>query len=169
LQIPTFATERLILRPFIMADFTLLAALYQTPRASYIGGMQPAEKVWRDFASDCGIWHLMGFGSLSIEEKATGALVGQTGLNAPPEYPERELGWVLFEGFEGKGYAFEAVSALRSFAFDTLRWTTLVSYIDPDNIRSIRLAEKLGAVLDREAERPRGDNCLVYRHSTTPL
>jgi RimJ/RimL family protein N-acetyltransferase len=150
-----------------MADFALLAALYQTPRASYIGGMQPAEKVWRDFASDCGIWHLMGFGSLSIEEKATGALVGQTGLNAPPEYPE--LGWVLFEGFEGKGYAFEAVSALCSFAFDTLRWTTLVSYIDPDNIRSIRLAERLGAKLDQSAATPHDEKCLVYRHSPNSI
>jgi RimJ/RimL family protein N-acetyltransferase len=165
LDIPTFTTERLILRPFAMADFAALEAIYQSPRSRYIGGTQPREKVWLDFASDCGIWHLMGFGSLSIEEKATGALVGQCGLNAPPEYPERELGWVLFDGFEGKGYAFEAATRLRGFAFDTLGWDTVVSYIDPDNVRSIRLAERMGAVLDKDAATPNGEGCLVYRHN----
>jgi RimJ/RimL family protein N-acetyltransferase len=165
LDIPTFTTERLILRPLVMADFEPFAAIYQSERSRYIGGMQSREKVWRDFASDCGVWHLMGFGSLSIEEKATGALAGQCGINAPPEYPERELGWVLFEGFEGRGYAFEAAMALRSFAFNSLGWKTLVSYIDPDNARSIRLAERMGAKLDNDAATPNGEGCLVYRHN----
>jgi RimJ/RimL family protein N-acetyltransferase len=147
-----------------MADFEPIAAIYQSERSRYIGGKQPREKVWRDFASDCGVWHLMGFGSLSIEETATGALAGQCGLNAPPEYPERELGCILFDGFEGKGYAFEAATALRDFAFKTLGWTTVVSYIDPDNARSIKLAERLGAVLDKAAATPNRDPCLVYRH-----
>jgi RimJ/RimL family protein N-acetyltransferase len=83
----------------------------------------------------------------------------------PPEYPERELGWVILEGFEGKGYAFEAAKLARAYAFETLKFETLVSYIDPDNARSIRLAEKLGAVRDDKAARPEGDGCLVYRHA----
>jgi RimJ/RimL family protein N-acetyltransferase len=148
-----------------MADFEPLAAIYLSERSRYIGGKQPREKIWREFASNCGVWHLLGFGSLSIEEKATGVLVGQCGLNAPPEYPERELGWVLFDGFEGKGYAFEAATTLRDFAFNTLGWTTVVSYIDPDNARSIKLAERIGAKLDKDAATPNGEGCLVYRHN----
>ncbi|MEL7026999.1 MAG: GNAT family N-acetyltransferase, partial [Pseudomonadota bacterium] len=49
--------------------------------------------------------------------------------------------------------------------FTELGLSTLVSYIDPENARSIALAERLGAVRDDEAEKPE-DNPLVYRHPT---
>jgi RimJ/RimL family protein N-acetyltransferase len=148
-----------------MADFPPLAQLYETPRSAYIDGPKHRAAVWRDFASDVGQWVLLGFGGWSVEERATGALAGYTGLNAPPEYPERELGWVMLNGFEGKGFAFEAASLARIFAFETLGWRGCVSYIDPANHRSIRLAERLGAVRDENAATPNGDPCLVYRHT----
>jgi RimJ/RimL family protein N-acetyltransferase len=114
--------------------------------------------------ADIGKWVLFGFGAWAIEERSSGAYAGQTGLNFPVRYPERELGWVLFEGFEGKGYASEAALLTRAFAFETLGWTECVSYIDPDNQRSIRLAERLGAERDNKAATPGGEACLVYRH-----
>jgi RimJ/RimL family protein N-acetyltransferase len=161
---PVLEGARIRLRPQVMADFAPFALLYGTPRSAYIGGPKPRAAVWRDFASDVGQWVLLGFGGWSVEERATGALAEYTGLNAPPEYPERELGWVMLNGFEGKGYAFEAASLARAFAFESLGWGDCVSYIDPANQRSIRLAEKLGAVLDYTAATPGGDACLVYRH-----
>lgn len=163
--IPAITTERLVLRAYEMADFEPLVRFHASKHAQYAGGLKSRETVWRDFASDMGQWHLLGFGSLAVVLRGTGECIGLAGLNAPPEYPEREIGWVLWEGFEGNGYAFEAASAMRKFAFGTFGWDTLVSYIDPDNARSIRLAERLGAVLDRQAARPNGDGCLVYRHS----
>ncbi|BBU58844.1 hypothetical protein KU6B_51090 [Mameliella alba] len=47
-------------------------------------------------------------------------------------------------------------------------WSTLVSYIHPDNTRSRALAERLGAVHDPNAQLPEGETAqetLVYRHS----
>lgn len=164
MTIPVIKTERLVLRAYEMADFEPLLRFHASAHAQYAGGLKSREQVWRDFATDTGQWHLLGFGPLSITLHETGECVGQVGLNAPPEYPERELGWVLWEGFEGKGYAFEAASALRDWALRTFQWDTLVSYIDPDNSPSIRLAERLGAVLDKNAPTPNGDACLVYRH-----
>ena len=64
---------------------------------------------------------------------------------------------------EGKGYAFEAAIAMRDWAFQERKLKTLVSYIDPDNSRSIRLAERLGATIDEHA-RPQHPDDLVYRH-----
>jgi RimJ/RimL family protein N-acetyltransferase len=162
---PVIEGARIRLRPQIMDDFAPLAQLYETPRSVYIYGPKSRAAVWRDFASDVGQWVLLGFGGWSVEERATGALAGYVGLNAPPEYPERELGWVILEGFEGKGYAFEAASLARAFAFERLGWNGCVSYIDPHNQRSIRLAERLGAALDEQAATPNGDPCLVYRHT----
>jgi len=65
---------------------------------------------------------------------------------------------------EGHGYAFEAAEQMRDFAFGKIGLKTAVSYIDRDNARSIRLAERLGANLDSKAKTPDNDPCLVYRH-----
>ena len=57
-----------------------------------------------------------------------------------------------------------AAAAARDHAFGALGWETAVSYIDPDNIRSVALAERLGARHDPEARGPGENSCLVYRH-----
>jgi RimJ/RimL family protein N-acetyltransferase len=163
---PILTGARILLRPHRADDFERIAQLYETDRSKYIDGPLSRETVWQNFGADVGQWVLLGFGCWAIEEKSSGAYIGQTGLNFPVQFPERELGWLLFEGFEGKGHALEAASLARGFAFGTLGWTECVSYIDPDNERSIRLAERLGAVRDEAAATPGGDACLVYRHTS---
>lgn len=160
---PVIETERLRLRPQRLEDFEPLAALYASGRSAFIGGPLPRAKVWYGFAADTGCWDLRGYGAWSVEEKDTGALVGQVGLNHPPHFAEREIGWILHDGYEGRGYAFEAASAARAYAYGTAGWTTAVSYIDPANTRSIALAERLGARPDPEAPRHHPDD-IVYRH-----
>ncbi len=161
---PRLETERLVLRPHRLADFKRIEALYASPRSKYVNGPASRGDTWRMFAADVGHWELLGFGAWAIEHRDTGNYVGQIGLNQPADFPERELGWLLWEEFEGSGYAFEAAQCARDFAYGTLGWDTLVSYIDPENTRSIRLAERLGAVPDPAAPLPDGDPCLVYRH-----
>lgn len=161
---PVLVGDKIILRPHRAVDIDALANFYQTGRADAVGGMQPRNQTWRDLGYDAGQWALRGFGSWAIELRQTGEYAGQAGLNLPDDYPETELGWILFEPFEGKGHAFEAASMARDFAFRVLRMKTLVSYISPSNIRSIRLAERLGAVPDPAAPTPPGEACLVYRH-----
>ena len=161
---PVIVGERVILRPHRATDIDAIAALYQSERAAWIGGQQNRTVAWRWLGYDVGQWGLLGFGSWAIDDLKKGEFAGQVGLNCPGNFPEIELGWLLFDGFERRGLAFEAASLARRFAFETLGLTTLVSYIDPGNHRSIRLAERLGATLDRDAPTPDGDACLVYRH-----
>lgn len=162
-QIPIIETERLILRAPRMDDWPAYAAIMCSERASFMGGPYSQLGAWGWFCHEVGQWALFGQGGLSIEERATGACVGQVGINQGPLFPERELGWMVYADFEGKGFAFEAAAALRDWAFAERGFETLVSYIDPENTRSRALAERLGAVLDGEA--PRKDpQDLVYRH-----
>ena len=161
---PVIVGERVILRPHRASDIEAIAALYQSDRAAWIGGQQNRTVAWRWLGYDVGQWGLLGFGSWAVDDLKSGAFAGQIGLNKPDNFPEVELGWLLFDGFESRGFACEAAMLARRFAFETLGLTTLVSYIDPGNLRSIRLAERLGATLDREAPTPDGDACLVYRH-----
>ena len=60
--------------------------------------------------------------------------------------------------------AAEAARAVLAHVFGTLGWTTAVSYISPQNARSIALAERLGAVRDAGAAGP-AESDLVFRHS----
>lgn len=167
-DIPTLQTERLILRSYHLRDFDALAHFFTTGRAQYVDGPQSRARVWAGFTGDMGQWHILGFGPWMIEERDTGRAIGGVGINFPDDYPEREIGWILYDGFEGRGYALEAALAARDYAFNTLGWETLVSYIDPRNERSIALAKKMGAVRDETAPTPNGDPCLVYRHSAKP-
>ncbi len=161
---PRLESERLVLRPHRVEDFDRMADLYASPRSKYIDGPLSRGVAWCVFAADVGHWELLGFGAWAIELRETGVYVGQVGLNLPANFPERELGWLLWQEFEGKGYALEAALRAREFAYRTLGWDTLVSYIDPENARSIRLAERMGATPDPHAPTPDADPCLVYRH-----
>jgi len=64
---------------------------------------------------------------------------------------------------KAKGIATEAARSSLHHAFEVLGWATAVSYIAPGNDRSVRLAEKLGALRDRDAKGPTPET-LVYRH-----
>jgi RimJ/RimL family protein N-acetyltransferase len=162
---PTLTTARLVLRPMALADFPATAAFLATDRSRYMGGPYDVRGAWGTFCHDVALWSLSGHGALMIE--AEGVTVGQVGLNAGPLYPETELGWLLFQGYEGRGYATEAAAALRDWGFANLSVTSLVSYMDHRNHASARVAERLGAVLDPNAQRQSGpgdEDDLVYRH-----
>lgn len=163
-MIPTLTTERLILRPPVFADFPALEALLASPRSRYMGGPYDTFAAWGLFCHDVGSWQLFGHGALMVDRRDTGACIGQVGINHGPLFPEKELGWLLYEGHEGRGYALEAARALRDWAFGVRGLPTLVSYVDPANVRSIGVAERLGAVRDDVAPRQDAED-LVFRHS----
>lgn len=163
--IPTLTTERLTLRAPAMDDFPAYALLMASPRSRGMGGPFDTRAAWGIFCHDVALWQLFGHGALMIDLSATGECVGQVGINHGPLFPEKELGWQVYEGHEGNGYATEAARALRDWAFATLSLRTLVSYIDPGNSRSAAVAERLGAVIDPVALKQDSDD-LVYRHFT---
>lgn len=164
-EAPLIRTERLLLRPYRLDDFPRLFALYETDRAAFIGGRLSKRRVWDAYMNCIGQWPLFGFGGWAIEEISSGALAGEVAVTHPVDFPEVELGWLLLDGFEGRGYAHEAALAARAWAFSETDLTTLVSYVDPANIRSARLAERLGATIDPGALTPNDDPILVYRHN----
>jgi RimJ/RimL family protein N-acetyltransferase len=163
-MIPTLQTERLILRAPRLDDFEAVAGVLTSERARYMDGPFSRTEAWHQFAAAIGSWALLGHGVWSIEDRASGAYCGEIGLNRPVHFPENELGWFLVTDRTGQGIATEAARAARAWAYTERGWTTLVSYVDPANAASIRLAERLGAVRDPGAKTPNGEGCLVFRH-----
>lgn len=164
---PTIFTTRLSLRPHCVEDFDALAALFATDRSRFMGGPLSRKDIWRWFAAEVGSWPLLGIGSWAIERTADQAYLGQVGLNHPADYPEAELGWTLFEEFEGRGYAQEAARAVLDWTRANRDLPSIVSYINLNNTRSIALAKRLGARPDPDAALPSDDtpeDTAVYRH-----
>ena len=168
LPLAMIETDRLVLRAPCLDDLGVWMAFLASERASVIGGPQTdAGQAWRAFAHIAGMWALRGFGSLVFAQKnAPDYPLGACGPWFPIGWPEPELGWQVWDlSAEGNGFAFEAATAARRFAYDSLGWQQPVSYIDPQNARSIALAERLGCTLDPNADTPFRDKCdLVYRH-----
>ncbi len=80
-------------------------------------------------------------------ERSRRETIGYCGLSYFPDVcgqPEIEIGYRLARASWDKGYATEAVLAVRDYAFDTLCIKRLIALVDPGNARSVRVAEKAG-------------------------
>lgn len=163
---PVLKTDRLTLRAPAACDWPQWKAMMASDRSRFI---RPDDiddgKAWRAFGHIIGHWVLRGCGSFIITRTGDNTALGMTGPWYPANWPERELGWSIWSAqAEGQGIAFEAAQAARDYAFDVLGWDTAVSYVAPENERSIALAQRLGAKRDDNADFPGDGPCLVFRH-----
>ena len=163
IDIPKLETDRLALRQPSMEDWPCFAELMLSQRSVFMGGPFSTDRAWGAFCHGIAQWQLLGYGNLTMENRHNGQCLGQIEINHGPLFPEPELGWQVYTFAEGKGYAYEAAMAMRQWAFEVRKLDTLVSYIDPENLRSRRLAERLGAKLDGNAVR-QDPTDLVFRH-----
>jgi ribosomal-protein-alanine N-acetyltransferase len=163
-HIPTLRTERLVLRAPSMADVPAYVAYRASERSRIVGGPYGEVASFQHLAGCIGQWALRGYGRWIVADPETDAAMGLVGIFHPVGWPEPEIGWTVFDGFEGKGYALEAALATRAYAYDTLGWTRIVSTIGPENTRSIALAQRMGAVCEGEIPHPEKGTLTVWRH-----
>ncbi|MFZ5964583.1 GNAT family N-acetyltransferase [Thalassococcus sp. BH17M4-6] len=162
-QIPELTTKRLVLRGPEASDYPDFKATFSSYRSRFMGGPLNGYEAWMLYAAEIGHWQIRGFGMWMVHLKDTGETVGMAGGWFPAKWPEKELAWIIWPDRAGKGYALEAMDRVRRHAYEALGWDTAVSYIDPKNLDSIRLAERLGAKKDAGAATVDGtDAC--YRH-----
>ena len=129
----------------------------------YLGGVCNRADAWRRMAVIAGHWALRGYGLWVIEDKATSAFAGYSGLWNPEGWPGPEVTWSVCTPFRRRGYAVEAAQRARQFAYDELKWPTAVSVIHPDNSASRHVAVRVGAVLEKRTEL-KGSPVDVFRH-----
>lgn len=157
-------TDRLILRRPQPADLDATIAYYATERSAWNGGPLDAPAAWRGFAAGLGHWQIHGFGMCALIEKATGHNIGSVGIWYPGGWPEPELGWTLYDGAEGKGFASEAAIAMRAHAATAWNLTHLISIIALGNSRSEAVATRLGAAPESDWTSPAGRQARIWRH-----
>jgi len=156
-------TERLKLRQLEERDLDAHTAMMSDLEVvEFINEGKPMNRAqsWRTIAGILGHWTLRGYGFWAMEEKATGALVGRGGLWFPEGWPMLEVGWTLARAHWGKGYATELGRAALRIAFDQGA-EEVCSLIAAANVRSIRVAERLGEKLVGPTRVTTFD-CLLY-------
>ncbi|MBN2906533.1 MAG: GNAT family N-acetyltransferase [Rhodobacteraceae bacterium] len=161
--IPILETERLVLRGPAPEDYPNFEATFTSYRARFMGGPLNEYESWMLYAAEIGHWQIHGFGMWMIHDRTTDATLGMAGGWFPKGWPEREIAWMIWPGVEGHGIALEAAHAVRGWCYDKLGWETAVTYVDPNNVSSVNLCERLGAELDDEAASIDSHD-VVYRH-----
>ena len=150
----TLETERLLLRFFRESDFPQYAKICADPEVMrFLGGSPMTEiEAWRNMAAHMGHWYFRGYGVWAVEEKQTQSLVGRIGFMNPVGWPGFELGWTLDRESWGKGLAIEGARRALAYAFNEMDRDHVISLIAPENVRSMRVAERLGEEVEGQIE-----------------
>lgn len=137
-------TERLRLRPITREDRDALIEIYRDPDvAQFMTPFGPDNADERLLAYEQG-WRERRYGVMAIIDRATGVLLGRSGLHYWPQFDETEVGWLLRRDAWGRGYAAEAARACLAWGFRELGLREITAMIDPRNARSVAVAERLG-------------------------
>ena len=149
-------TGRMTLRQMNMDDADNLLGIFSDPEAMrfYPSTKDEAEtKGWIE-------WNLVsyqkhGFGLWVATLKHTHEFAGQCGLvmQEVEGQQEVEIGYLFLRRLWGQGLATEAASACRDYGFNQLGYSRLISLIDPCNVASHSVAQKIGMRLEKEIVR----------------
>jgi ribosomal-protein-alanine N-acetyltransferase len=138
-------TERLLIRPFDDADVDAMAEIYGDPevmRHVCLGVLDRdrTAALLEEYREAQGRY---GFSTWAVVEQESGVVVGDVGFGVYAPTGEPELGYTLAAAVWGRGYALEAARACVAAAFAHLPERRLVAKVEPENERSLRVAEKL--------------------------
>ena len=166
-MVPVIEAGRVRLRAPRLSDLPAWTEILCSSRAVHMGGPYERDDAFMEFAAGVGSWLLRGHGVWTVDARDGGETLGFVLVGFEPSDREPELGFFLREGAEGRGHAFEAAAAARDWSW-AQGLPSLVSYVDPENARSARLALRLGARRDAEAEAAYAgtpdEGVAVFRH-----
>jgi len=150
LNTPTLLTERLIIRPVETRDHAALSQMRANEDVGrFTGGTRSGQDVWMTMLRSHGLWAMLGYGYWIAEHRKTGDLIGEIGFADfkrgidPDISGTPEAGWIIAPQAWKQGYASEAMKAAHDW-LDAVRPGRSTCIINPDNLASIRVAEKLG-------------------------
>jgi RimJ/RimL family protein N-acetyltransferase len=147
-------TERLILRHFHIFDGEAMDRVFGDPEVMLYGPGVQTQAWVRGWLRDCmEAYQKLGFGPWGVVERGSHKVIGYAGLFHFPDIagqPEIEVGYRLARSYWSQGFATEAVAAIREYAFTVLCLPRLIAMIDPQNMASIRVAEKVGMHYEKE-------------------
>ena len=162
-------TERLTFRHLEPRDLDPLFELYRDPetRKYFPEGTRTLAETREELE-----WFVHGhprrpeLGLWATIERSTGQFLGRCGLLpwSIGGVPEVELAFLIDKSRWGQGFATEAALGIVRYAQDTLHLDRLICLVMPGNDASVRVAQKVGMVLEREYRDELGPCHLYSRH-----
>src|SRR5689334_11655663 len=144
----TWETERLLLRPLVLADLDALYQLYREPRImQYITGQPRSYEMTRQrLLTHIAGFKNYGFGLYATILKATGELIGRCGMEpiVTGNGLEANLAWIFAQPYWGRGLATEFARAMIPYGFTHFPIVRMFASADPANLASIRVMQKAG-------------------------
>ncbi|MBI1357805.1 MAG: GNAT family N-acetyltransferase [Acidobacteria bacterium] len=141
-------TPRLRLRSWTEADLPALhRKVFGDPAVMvFSNGVKTLEQVRDWIAADQARGVEQGFSHWAVERKSDDAFIGLCGLKLQPlaegSYPE--VGYRLERAAWGRGLATEAAGGVLQWAWTHTRYPEIIALIHPENLRSVRVVQKLG-------------------------
>lgn len=157
-------TERLLIRRITRKDMDALLAIMEKPEVMYAWEHGFAKKDVRKWINrQLTRYRKDGFGYFAVILKESGTLIGQAGLMKSTINGNEavELGYILDNAYWHHGYGTEAARACLEYAFGVLELKTVCCSIRPENVASIRVAERLGMTLC-------GNHTVLYNEKEMP-
>jgi len=148
LQLPTLDADRVRLRWIETRDVEAIFAVFADPDVTRYWSTGPfsthlaAEALIAEIHECFATQRLFQWG---IARRDDDVLIGTCTLaHLTPAHRRAELGYALVRSHWGQGLATEALERLLQFSFGDLRLHRLEADVDPRNLRSIALLERLG-------------------------
>jgi len=152
----SFTTERLITRKLQFEDYNPWTRFLEDKKVvrffPNVGdmGAEDRAKMWMEKALQR--YRDKEYGLHALLDKNTGEFIGQCGLLSQEVdgRPELEVGYHLFPEYWGKGYATEAATFFRDFAFNNSLSNSIISIIHTENLPSQKVAGRNGMSREKE-------------------
>ncbi len=172
---PTLHTPRLVLRRWRDDDIEPMAAINADPEVMRwigAGAVRDLEQTRSGIAAIEREWEASGYGLFAIEERASGDLIGFTGMTVPyflPEVmPAVEAAWRLGRKYWGRGIGTEASAAALEFGLVDRGLARIIAIVQIGNDASERIMTKLGMHTERQTIDPATGRALrVYEITRT--
>lgn len=152
--IPSLQTERLLLRPFTLDDAVDYWPLLREPQVLRYTGEQPVtdlEGVREVLRSrPLADYEQHGFGRMACVERASGRLIGFSGLKYLDDLDEVDIGYRFVPEAWGKGYATESARPLLAQGLQQLGLRRIIGLVMSQNQASARVLVKLGLRLEKQ-------------------
>ncbi len=141
-------TPRTYVREITLADLDELYALYAeegiTDFTEPLFEREKEEAYTQSYID--WMYYYYGYGMWIVRDRETDALIGRAGieLRETEDGALQELGYVIGRKYQNKGYATEVCQSIMEYASQELEIRQLHVFIHPENLASIRVAQKLG-------------------------
>lgn len=140
-------TERCLIRETTVEDVDDFYRIYKVPSiTAYMEPLYADPEEERAYARDYieQVYAFYDFGIWTVVEKDSGEVIGRAGICFREGYDVPELGFVIAEDRQGKGLATEVCGAVLQYGFRELGFERIHAFVQPDNLASLRVCDKLG-------------------------